>query len=150
MVTEKELYEKTKMIFYEKFKKIGECYIEVTSRKIGDTIKRRLDDNFLFFLNAEKIFPDLTGYVIENGACNRIVVEIKNERIKIRDIYQTKMYGELFNSTYSYLISSEPLSEEMRRFLRLNPYIISYSAGYRKIKIAQVDIDKNDILEEDL
>ena len=150
MAKEIELYEPIKRILQEKFGKLGECYIEITSKKIGNTIKSKLDDNLLFFLNAEKIYPDLTGYVVESGTSNLIVAEVKSEKIKVRDIYQIKMYSELFHSKYTFLISSEPLSEEIRRYLKMTPAILSYSAGYKRLIIAQFDVRNNQLLEEDL
>ena len=95
----------------------------------------------------EKIYPDLVGYVKENGILNLIISEVKDKKLKLRDIYQSKMYGELFHAKYTFLISSKPLSEEIRRFLKMNPAILSHSAGYQHITIAQFDKDKNQLLE---
>lgn len=150
MKNETELYEPIKIIMQDKFSNLGECYFEITSKKISNAIKSKLDDDALFFMNAERIYPDLTGYVIEGRISHFIVAEVKHDKIKLRDIYQTKMYGELFHSKYTYLISSKPLPEEIRRFLRKNPALISYFAGYQKMTIAQFDIEKSTLLEEDI
>ena len=45
-----------------------------------------------------------------------MVVEVKNEVIKLEDIYQTKKYADLFDAKYALLISPEEIPEELIRF----------------------------------
>ncbi|GAH95239.1 unnamed protein product, partial [marine sediment metagenome] len=69
--------------------------------------------------------PDLTGFVLKNGVdistASRldvesfITVEVKPTRITLQDIYQAKMYGDLFYAKYALLISPEIIGEEIRR-----------------------------------
>ncbi|GAG80926.1 unnamed protein product, partial [marine sediment metagenome] len=50
----------------------------------------------------------------------RFIVEVKNRKLRIKDIYQTKCYGDVFNAECAILISSESLSREIREFIKEN------------------------------
>ena len=155
---EKSLYEPVKKALEENFKKLGNCYFEITAKgKISDKLKRYFDDIDLHIINVEKFSPDLIGYVIK-GFFSRdnlglgkaeeiIVVEVKNN-LKLKDIYQAKQYGEIFNAKYTLLIYSEPLAEEIRRFLKQRPDILSHSAGYQQVRMAQFDEAEGKIKED--
>lgn len=145
--SEKELYEGVKQNLQELFQKIGKCYLEITAEgKISNELKRMLDDLSLYIINVERFSPDIMGYVIEEELSESkdiIVVEIKPSKIRIKDIFQAKIYGEIFNAKYTLLISSESIAEEIRRFLEKRPEILSHSAGYKSVITAQFDKKEN-------
>jgi hypothetical protein len=92
MQRESKLYVPVKKALEKKFSLLGECYFEDTSRGFSERMKGELEDEPLFILKSEKMFPDLAGYVIESGN-NRgmgiVVVEIKNT-VTLNDIYRQK------------------------------------------------------------
>ena len=121
--TEWRLYNPIKNALKINFSDSDECYFENTSppRRFSDRLKRQLDDDSLFILNIEKNFPDLTGYVLRKTMAGEIkeviVVEVKEKKPTLKDIYQTKRYAEILKASYGLLISLEKLSVEHRRFL---------------------------------
>ncbi|PWI49518.1 hypothetical protein CEE45_01625 [Candidatus Heimdallarchaeota archaeon B3_Heim] len=141
MIKEEALYEPIKKALEEKFNNIGKCFLEITSKKIEDSIKKILDDHSVFILETEDKKPDLMGYVLvpsESGFIDKrlVVVEVKNKELKIADIYQIKMYAEVFNTRYAFLISPQGFSEARRRFLQ-HRFLLHFG-GVQSITIMQL------------
>jgi hypothetical protein len=60
------------------------------------------------------------GTMISFAYSEKIIAEAKNEQIGITDIIQTKVYAEVFDATYSFLVSSQPIPEEIKRRQQTN------------------------------
>jgi hypothetical protein len=114
---EEKLYAPIMNILEDMFNRLGECHFENTSRGFSEQLKDELDDDSLFILKIQKMFPDLTGYLIEKETFNIIVAEVKDHIPTLRDIYQTKKYAETLNASYGLLVSPKRTSVELRRFL---------------------------------
>ena len=118
---EEKLYELIIYALKEDFSKLGECYLENTSRKFSEKLKEQLDDYPLLILSVEKMSPDVTGYVIPKemytGKPKHIIIAEIKKKPTLKDIYQTKRYAEILNASYALLISPNKLSPERRRFL---------------------------------
>lgn len=127
---EKELYEPVKECLEKAFReKFGNCYLETTANGIfSDMLKSTIRDDIIFSFLGKKASPDLTGFIHTRGSKwvfpsiegpsivkDFITVEIKRGKITPQDIYQTKMYGDLFRAKYALLISPELIPEEIRR-----------------------------------
>lgn len=96
-------------------------YLKIIGKKrdFSDTLKREFDDDTLHMIDNEGIFPDIVGYVRKKSSNPKeiIVVEIKDEPIKLRHIEQARFYQEIFNASFCLLISSEGIPEEKVRFV---------------------------------
>lgn len=129
---EKELYDPVKRHLEDRFRQkfgFGNCYLEITADgSFSDTLKSFVRHDIVFSFLGKKASPDLAGFIIREGAPplwaptlsrsdikDFITVEIKREKIAPQDIYQAKMYGDLFQAKYALLISPEPIPEEIRR-----------------------------------
>ena len=139
--------------------KLGICYLENTSSKIfSNKLQRVFDDEALFFLKVEGVYPDITGYIapptlpqfFDYTDCKIIVVEVKDEEIKIKHIYQVKQQAEFLRADYAFLISSEEISPRIIRFMGKRPEILFFTSWnpktrartIKRILIAQFD-EKN-------
>jgi len=136
--------------------------ITATGGKFSKEMNKSLDNAAFYFVKSERQSPDIMGYVIEDEspfgfgisahqAQNHIVVEVKNESISIADIYQTKRYGEVFDAKYAFLISTEPIAEEIRRFIAERPSVLQYqySNGIREIVFGELDPKSDNLHFED-
>jgi hypothetical protein len=156
--TEEEgrLYEPVRDYLQKQFGAFGECELEVTRERITEKVKRWLDDPSLFFIRVEKKLPDVMGHFKPDPSKQPphgfyeglIVTEIKSEPPKVQDIFQTKLYAEVFEAPFAYLISSKGMVEEMRRFLSKRYSLLSYGA-YRKVYIGKFNLIELQIREED-
>jgi hypothetical protein len=148
-MSEKELYEPVKRDLAEKFSVSGKTYLEVSADgKISETVKEKLDDVALHIINFERVKPDIIGFLRIETKTGRgtgyfqdekIVAEIKNEQIGITDVIQTKVYAEVFDAKHAFLVSSEPIPEEIKRFVKMKPGLLHYAGGYGEIKLVQFD-----------
>ncbi len=155
MPKEEDLYEPIKKTLQEKFSVIGECHLEVTASKIGEEIKQLLDDQAVFILENEKKKPDLMGYVstvCQSASENKrlIVVEVKSDALRLNNIYQVKLYAEMFPAHYAFLISPRGFNEVHRRFLKVRRSLLSFAAGYRNITVMRLLDDASLELDNEL
>jgi hypothetical protein len=78
------------------------------------------------FLNRK---PDIAGYAVTDRE-NQFFVEVKRGGLTIQDVYQIKMYKEVFGATFGFLISTQPIAEGLKRLLRSVPIILLSAADY--------------------
>jgi hypothetical protein len=103
---ERELYEPIRAKIEELIRtKFSNFHLEVTADKnFSNKLKAEISphghrDIVFRFLNEAA--PDITGFIKTEYSSDFIAIEVKNEEIKIDDIYQTKRYAELFNAKYA-------------------------------------------------
>lgn len=115
---EEELYAPIQGDLFNAFSCLGSYYSEVTaSRHFTNTLRKAFSKDTLYILKVEGVFPDITGFLKTQYSTDVVTVEVKSEEISIKDLYQAKEQGEIFNAKYALLISSESLPEEIRRFI---------------------------------
>ncbi|GAH78192.1 unnamed protein product, partial [marine sediment metagenome] len=127
-VSEKALYEPIREYLAQAFQeKFGNCHLETTANGVfSGELKRVVRHDIIFSFLGKKASPDLTGFIHRAGSDwivvrspsdiqDLITVEIKPEKITIQDIYQAKMYGDLFQAKYALLVSPDEIPEEIRR-----------------------------------
>jgi len=130
---ERELYKPVKEYLEARFKEsLTHCYLEITSEgKFSQELKRLIPHDIIFSFLGKQASPDLVGFtwttdnlwlfllpIARSGVKDFITVEIKREPITLKDVYQAKMYGDLFRAKYALLISPEPIPEEIKRLHR--------------------------------
>lgn len=129
---EKELYQPMREYLEIGFNKSsGHCHLEITADgNFSEKLKSVVRHNIVFSFLGKKASPDLAGFTVKDpirwatelflsvGSADIqdfITVEIKREKITPQDIYQAKMYGDLFYAKFALLISPEPIPEEIKR-----------------------------------
>jgi hypothetical protein len=155
---EKELYEPIRRELADKFSVTGKTHLEVSADgRISETVKEKLDDVALHIINFERVRPDIIGFVkveMKTGRSTgyfqdeKIVAEIKNEQVGVADVIQTKVYAEVFDAKHAFLISSEPIPEEIKRFVRMKLGLLSYAGGYGEIRLVQFDRENETFVEK--
>ena len=120
-ITEEAMYEPVRRSLLEKFRaKYPEAYLENTSSgQFSSKLKEALDKSTLYIMRVETMKPDLMGYFRKNSApLVRIIVEIKAKSLRIHDVYQAKLYGDVMGAGYAILVSSESLTREIREIMK--------------------------------
>lgn len=144
------MYEAVKewlIAYFNTRRKVGcSCHLESTTpnKPFSNHVRCLFSDELLFLLKIEGFYPDLIGYVEVSGESRHriMTVEVKGEKAKLKDIFQAKEYGEIFQADYALLISSQPLPIEIKKILEKRPDLLSYSAGYRTLKVAELELDQ--------
>lgn len=126
--SERELYQPIRDYFAEVLiEKFGNCHLEITADGVfSSVLKKVVRHDIVFTFLRKKVSPDLTGFIHSRGSepivmygpgivKDFITVEIKSTKITPQDIYQAKLYGDLFSAKYAFLISTETIPEEIKR-----------------------------------
>jgi len=71
--------------------------------------------------------PDILGYVNRQYSKDIITVEVKEKSLAIEDIYQAKMYKEVFGARYGFLITATAIPEALKRLCK-QTYPIQHSS----------------------
>jgi len=130
---ESELYEPIKTKVEEILKARSRTYhLEITAEKpFSNKLKRKISDyREIIFLFLKEVRPDITGF-IEDGLTEFIVIEIKNEPIKLDHIYQVRKYAELLDARYALLVTTEIIPDEIKRLSRVAYTLLSLPAQKR-------------------
>ena len=99
----------------------------------------------IVFAFLKKASPDITGFLKSILGTDFITIEIKMKKIGLDDIYQAKRYADLFKAKYGFLLSCEPIPEEIKRLS--NSTNILNKSGEGTIRLAQYDLDTGKILD---
>lgn len=146
---EREYYKAIKVSLEELLKsKFNNFHLEITaernfSNKLKANIGQYRDIIFYFLKEAA---PDITGFIKGEYSLDFLVVEIKREKIKLDDVYQTRKYAELFDARYALLISTEEIPEEIRRLHRVVYSLLSLPA-YKTLTLCRVDTETMKFIE---
>jgi len=124
-------------------------YLEITasmgfSPKLKQAVPNHREIIFSFLTKK----PDITGFVSDKYSNDFLIAEVK-QKITINDIYQTKMYKELFDAKYTFLISLQPIPEEIKRLCK-NTFNILHSdqdSIYRFFVLGHFDSERNDFID---
>ena len=151
MGKESQVYPLIQNELKDKFKQIeplfGNRHLELThTGKFSEKLKREVKDDIVFSFLKKRASPDITGFLKGPFSDTQfITVEVKRKRIVLDDIYQAKKYADLFRAKYGFLLSSEPIPEEIKRLSRTTNIFVT-SEG-RSIKIAQYIEENGKILD---
>jgi hypothetical protein len=126
-------------------------HLEITAdKKFSNKLKAEISPHGhrdIIFHFLKEAAPDITGFVKGEYSSDFIVIEIKNEEIKIDDIYQTRKYTGLFNAKYALLISTKEISEEIKRLSKVVYSLLSSGYSSERITLVQFDAEKGNFIE---
>lgn len=148
---EKELYKPIKETLQTLIKSTfpnKKVHLEVTAEKgFSNKLKSQIPDYLeIVFQFLKDVKPDITGFIKQNYGSEIIVVEVKDEPIKLDHIYQIKKYGELLNAKYALLVSTCEIPEEIKRLCKKVYAVLSLPA-LNKITLAYYDKEGNKFKE---
>jgi len=97
--------------------RVNNFHLEITAnKKFTNELKAEIGQGRdIVFKFLKEALPDITGFIKSEHFSDFIVVEFKKGKIKLDDIYQTKKYRDLFDAKFEFLISLEPIPEEIKR-----------------------------------
>jgi len=117
VMAEADFYQPIKKGLEELFASKGKSfYLEVTAtRRWSEKLKGKIPQGREIVFTFLKKRPDLLGFVEGQYSSNFVTVEVKEQIKKLDDIYQAKLYKEVFDAKYGFLITTEPIPEEIKR-----------------------------------
>jgi hypothetical protein len=141
-MAEAALYEPVQMKLMELLSGagVGNFYLETGGSKgFSEKLKAAIPDGREIVFNFLTRRPDILGVVERQSQKDLITVEVKEKSLKIDDIYQAKMYKEVFGARYAFLVTAAPIPEALKRLCRTTVAIL-HSADdhiYKFLAIAQ-------------
>jgi hypothetical protein len=142
-MVERDFYQQIKERLGELFLAKGkQPYFEITAKKgLSEKLKEKIphDREILFVFLKKK--PDIFGFVEEKYTKNFITVEIKEKISRLDDIYQAKLYKDVFDAKYGFLVVLSPIQDEIKRLCKNTLNILrSYKNGVSPfLTLAQFD-----------
>ena len=150
-IKEEELYEPVRAALERSFAAIGKRTVSETgaTKGLGEPLKALIPPGLEILFRFLSRKPDIAGYVESNLGNVIFTAEVKRGSLTIQDIYQAKMYKELFGATFGFLIGTEPVTEELKRLLRAIPIILMSAGDYtfHFLAIARFDLDSGTFVE---
>jgi len=155
-LSERKLYKPIRNALERYFcSRTQECWFDITAESISERVQNkfleRKEDYLLFLLNRKEFRPDIMGYVKTPPRSNIFyfsefltVVEVKSTRPSVRDLFQIKKYGELYNALISILISIEKPEPRFLALLEGRPTLLQLPISGAQVYIARFSEDKND------
>lgn len=149
---EKEYYETIKTKLEELIStRCSNIHLEITAnKKFTNKLKAEVSPHGhrdIIFHFLREAAPDITGFLKGQYSPDFIVVEVKNEEIKLDDIYQTKKYAQLFNAKHAFLISTKEIPEEIKRLSQVVHPLLSSGYGYERLTLVHFDTEKGNFTE---
>jgi hypothetical protein len=151
-MSEKDYYEPVKKEFERLFK--NKVHLEITANKVySNKLKAAFhEEKEIIFKFLKEAVPDILGFIKPNVLdefleTNRdfVMIEIKNEVLKLDDIYQAKKYAELFNAEHAFLVSTEEIPEELKRLSKVVHSLLSLPSS--NLILVQFDEKINRVVE---
>ena len=124
-------------------------HLEITankkfSNKLKAEVRPHRDIIFLFLKEAS---PDITGFIKREYSSDFIVAEFKKEKIKLDHIYQTRKYRDLFDSKFAFLVSLQPIPEEIKRLHKATFTLLSSPSIYHAFILVHFDEKSGNFVE---
>lgn len=107
------------------------AHLEVTAnRQFSNNLKSKIPDGrHIIFYFLRDVAPDITGFVSRDNWVDFVIIEVKNEQIKLDHIYQARKYAELFDTKFAFLISTEEIPDEIKRLSKVAYPLLSIPAN---------------------
>jgi hypothetical protein len=150
-MAEADFYQPVKQRLEELFALKGRPFcLEITAgRGLSEKLKAKIPDGREIVFTFLKKRPDLFGFVEGAYSCDLITVEIKERIEKLDDIYQAKLYKEVFGARYGFFVTAEPVPEEVKRLCRMSVNILWSAADsiYGFLALGQFDRGQGDFVD---
>ncbi len=129
---EKDLYEPVKNALERSFASIGKQAIAETSASKGfsERLKASFPSGSEILFRYMTLRPDIVGSVEPTRLPTMFTVEVKLGSPTIRNVYQAKLYKEVFGASLGFLIATEPIPEELKRLCSVRSSILCSSDDY--------------------
>lgn len=125
-------------------------YLEITATKgLSERLKKEIPQHREIVFAFLRKRPDFFGFVEGQYGSDLITVEVKDRIEKLDDIYQAKLYKEVFSARYGFLITAEPIPEEIKRLCKNTIDILHSPADsvHRFLAIGQFDQEKREFVD---
>lgn len=140
MRKEEKYYPPTKIFLQNYLEEYGcsDVYLEITgfnswSQKLKTVFGSAISDQHTFFS------PDIAGTYKKNDEEKVVIVEIKPDELKMRDIYQTLGYFDIGKADFGILLSPKKIPIRIEKYLNENKDLLTMCN--RNIFVGRISMD---------
>lgn len=148
-MAEKDYYQPIKSYLERLLREQGcEFHLEITAaKKFSNTLKRGVAShrNIVFHFLRDAA-PDIAGFIKGKYSVDFVVVEIKDQKLKLDNIYQARKYAELLDAKYAILVSTVEIPEEIKR-LQQSVYALLSLPASKTLALARFDRETNALVD---
>ncbi len=152
-MNEAELYEPVISCLRSSFVAVGKSvFLEIAATKgLSEQVKRTIPTgNEIVFSFLRQHRPDIIGVIEGENVMNPLVIaEVKAKSLTLDDIFQTKRYKDLLQARGGFLVTVQPIPEDLRRLCAQN-WDILHSASdstFKFLAICQFDIATREFID---
>jgi hypothetical protein len=130
---EQDYYPIIQRKFVELFESKGcKAYLEITAnKKFSNKLKSKISDyRHIIFYFLKDVAPDITGFVEKGSFTDFVVIEVKDEEIKLDYIYQARKYADLFEAKFMFLVSTKEIPQEIKALSKVVYPVLSAPSIY--------------------
>jgi hypothetical protein len=123
-------------------KKKRPTHLEITADKpLSNKLKAEIRNRDIIFSFLREARPAITGFLKKDEYSTRfIIIEIKDEAIKLYHIYQSRKYVELMDASMVFLVSTVDIPEEIKKLSHIVFTLLSLPS-YKKVILCHFDND---------
>jgi hypothetical protein len=152
LMSEKDYYGPIKKEFERLFK--DKVHLEITANKVySNKLKAAFPaEKEIVFKFLKEAAPDILGFIKPNvlaeffeASTDFVMIENKDEVLKLDYIYQARKYAELFDAKHAFLVSIEEIPEELKRLSKVVPSLLSLPTS--KLVLVQFDAKTNRVAD---
>lgn len=110
-------------------------FVDITANKISHVIWDHFPNEFSVL--ERRIYPDLVALYTIGKKRHSIAIEVKDDPLKMQDIFQALGYGKILKSEKTFLISPYSIPDEIKDFLIKRKDILK--SGKSNIYIGKID-----------
>ena len=150
MKKEEEYYPVIKAALKELLKtRTTNFHLEITAnRKFSNKLKAEIrEGRDIIFRFLKEASPDITGFIKNDYSSDFIVVEFKRETIKLDNVYQARKYRDLFSAKFAFLVSLQPVPEEIKRLHKATYPLLSGAGTYDAFVLVRFDEESREFKE---
>jgi len=131
---EQDYYSIIQRKFVELFESKGcKAYLEITANKrFSNKLKSKISDyRHIIFYFLKDVAPDITGFIEKGSFTDFVIIEVKDEEIKLDHIYQVRKYADLFEAKFALLVSTKEIPAEIKALSKVVYPVLSAPSIYQ-------------------
>ena len=121
--------------------------LEITAERISNKLKEQIPDYRHIIFSFVGTKPDITGFIEEKYSKRFIVVEFKDRKLNLGDIYQLHKYADLFDAKFPFLVSTWEIPAKIKALSKVEFRILGREYPLPNLTLVYFDKNRNKFVD---